>query len=246
MRIIDMHAHTEVCEPLNWHDTAGKLIALMDEAGIEKAVVSGYMNLPGPDMGCMDKILEDADAFGDRLMPFVRMDPWFGAETVAQLEKYAKAGKVYGVKMHPAHYTLHPYGKLTVMLAEKAGALGLPMLFHCGDEMMCLPLQIGELVAQCPKTDFILAHMGGFAHLRDAITVARRYANVYIDTSEIPLVRPIREIIDAIGPERLLFGTDAPFCDPLVELEKVKLAGLSPREFELVCCQNGLRLLRME
>ena len=33
MRIIDMHAHVDVCEPLNWYDTAEKLITLMDEAG---------------------------------------------------------------------------------------------------------------------------------------------------------------------------------------------------------------------
>ncbi len=58
MRIIDMHAHVDVCEPLHWHDTAEKLLKLMDEAGIEKAVVSAYLNLPGPDMTCGQRLWE--------------------------------------------------------------------------------------------------------------------------------------------------------------------------------------------
>ena len=47
MRIIDMHAHVDVCEPLNWFDTGEKLVKLMDEAGIEKAVVQCLSESPG-------------------------------------------------------------------------------------------------------------------------------------------------------------------------------------------------------
>ncbi len=246
MRIIDMHAHVDVCEPLNWYDTGDKLIKLMDEAGVEKAVVSAYLNLPGPDNTCADRLWKSIEPYAERFMMFVRMDPWFGDECIKFLENLCEKYPVRGVKLHPAHYTLHPYGKLTVDLCKRAGELGLPVLFHCGDEMMCLPLQIGELAKQCPDTTIILAHMGGFAHNRDAIEMAQTYSNIYIDTSEVPLVKEIRWFVDELGAERVLFGTDAPCCDPLVEIKKVMLAGLTEEELEYVMYKNAVRIMGLE
>ena len=78
MRIIDMHAHVDVCPPLNWYDTADKLIKLMDEAGIEKAVVSAYLNVPGPDNSCAERLWKSIEPYKERFMMFIRMDPWFG------------------------------------------------------------------------------------------------------------------------------------------------------------------------
>ncbi len=246
MRIIDMHAHVDVCEPLNWFDTGEKLVKLMDEAGIEKAVVSAYLNLPGPDNSCADRLWDSIEPYADRFMMFVRMDPWFGERCIKFLEELCERYPVRGVKLHPAHYTLYPYGQLTVDLCKRAGELGLPVLFHCGDEMMCLPLQIGELAKKCPDTIIIMAHMGGFAHTRDAIEMAKRYPNVYIDTSEVPLVKEIKWCVDELGAKRVLFGTDAPFCDPMVEIKKVLLAGLTEEQLDHIMYKNAVRLMGLE
>ena len=246
MRIIDMHAHVDVCPPLNWYDTADKLIKLMDEAGIEKAVVSAYLNVPGPDNSCAERLWKSIEPYKERFMMFIRMDPWFGQDCIDFLRDACKKYPIRGVKLHPAHYTLHPYGELTVDLCREAGKLGLPVLFHCGDEMMCLPLQIGELAKQCPDTTVILAHMGGFAHNRDAIEVAKTCPNVYVDTSEVPLCKEIKWFVDELGPEKVLFGTDAPCCDPLVELKKVQLAGLTREELESVLYKNAVRIMKLE
>ena len=246
MRIIDMHAHIDVCEPLHWYDTGEKLASLMDEAGVDKAVVSAYLNMPGPDMTCLNRLYQSAKPFGNKFMIFLRLDPWFGEACIRFLEKAVKEYPIKGVKLHPAHYTLYPYGDLTVKLLRKAGDLGLPVLFHCGDEMMCLPLQIGEAAGMCPETTMILAHMGGYAHVKDAVRMAQKYKNIYIDTSEVPVVSSVRRVVKEVGADRVLFGSDAPCCDPMVEIEKVKLAGLSEEEEELVFYKNAVRLMGLE
>ncbi len=246
MKIVDMHAHIDSVEAFNWVDTPEKLIGLMDECGIAYSIASAYMNLPGPDMTALDRLCASIEPYSDRLFPFVRMDPWYGQAAVDFLTEGARRYNLKGLKLHPTTYALHPYSQLTVNLVRRAGELGLPVLFHCGDEMMSYPPQIGELVRKCPDTTVILAHMGGLFHTRDALTVAGMFDNVYVDTSEIPHVFPIRLFVDEIGPERVLFGTDAPYCDPLVELEKVKLAGLTPEEYEMVCSRNGMRLLGID
>ena len=88
--------------------------------------------------------------------------------------------------------------------------------------------------------------MGGYAHNRDAIEVAKKNDNVYIDTSEVPLCYEIKEFVDALGPQKIFFGTDAPCCDPLVELKKVLLAGLSEEELDYVLYKNAVRVMRLE
>ncbi len=92
----------------------------------------------------------------------------------------------------------------------------------------------------------ILAHMGGYAHNRDAIEVAKKYSNIYIDTSEVPLVKEIKWFVEELGADRIFFGTDAPCCDPSVELKKVQLAGLEERDLEKVLWKNAVRVMKLD
>ncbi|MCC8180399.1 MAG: amidohydrolase family protein [Planctomycetes bacterium] len=246
MKIVDMHAHVDVMEAFNWVDTPDKLIRLMDEAGIAYSIAAAYSNWPARDPDALERLCTSLVPYRDRLFPFIRMDPGYGNKAIELLDEGCKNFGIKGVKLHPTDYTLHPFGAFTVNLVRRAGELGIPVLLHCGDEVMSYPLQIGEMARQCPDTVIIMAHMGGVFHTRDALTVAGRYSNVYVDTSEIPHVAPVRMFVDAIGPERVLFGTDSPYCDPLVELEKVKLAGLTDEEYACVCSRNGLRLLGID
>ena len=52
--------------------------------------------------------------------------------------------------------------------------------------------------------------------------------------------------VDELGAERVLFGTDAPFCDPMVEIKKVLLAGLTEEQLEYVMYKNAVRLMGLE
>lgn len=246
MKIVDMHAHSDAMEAFNWYDTPDKLIRLMDEAGIAYSIATAYSNWPARSPDALERLCTALEPYRERLFPFIRMDPGYGAKAVELLEEGCKNFGIKGVKLHPTDYTLHPFGAFTVNLVRRAGKLGLPVLLHCGDEVMSYPLQIGEMAKQCPDTIIFMAHMGGVFHTRDALTVAAQYPNVYVDTSEIPHVAPVRMFVDTIGPQRVLFGTDSPYCDPLVELEKVKLAGLSDEEFAFVCSLNGMRLLGID
>jgi len=241
--ILDSHAHVDVVPALGWHDTAEKLVQRMDQAGVAKAAISGYMNAPGPNPDSLKMIGAAVEKYPDRLIGYARMDPWFDDACIRALEDAVAHLGIRGVKLHPAHYTLYPFGHLTVKLVKRAGELGLPVLFHCGDEIMCLPYQIDRLAAQCPDTTIILAHIGGFFSGEAALNVAARRPNVLVDTSEIPLPDMIRKAVDRLGAEKVLFGTDAPCCDIRLEIKKVKLAGLKPDQERLVMSENYAKLM---
>jgi hypothetical protein len=244
--ILDSHAHVDVVPALGWYDTADKLIKLMDQAGISMAVISGYLNSPGPEPDNLRVIGEAVEKYPKRLIGYARLDPWFDEECIRTLEESVRNYKIRGVKLHPAHYTLYPFGPLTVKLAQRAGELGLPVLFHCGDEMMCLPYQIDRLAAQAPDTKIILAHIGGFFSNDSALEVAARRSNVWVDTSEIPFPNMVRKAVDHLGAEKVLFGSDAPCCDIRLEILKVELAGLSLEQEQLVMWKNYAQMMGID
>ena len=59
----------------------------------------------------------------------------------------------------------------------------------------------------------------------------------------MPYPTMIRRAVDAIGPARVIYASDGPGCVPILEVEKVRLAGLSRRDEELVFGENIQRVL---
>ena len=53
----------------------------------------------------------------------------------------------------------------------------------------------------------------------------------------------IKEAVETVGEGRVVFGSDYPFHDYSVELQKVKVAGLTERQTELVLYENAKKLL---
>src|SRR5207302_10527933 len=101
-----------------------------------------------------------------------------------------------------------------------------------------------------PEISFIMAHLGSFAsgnyaeHLA-AIDVAKRYPNVYLETSSVVFFEFLELAARELPPEKILFGSDGPLVDSRVELFKVRLLKL-PKEHEAkVLSGNILRLLNL-
>ena len=114
---------------------------------------------------------------------------------------------------HEAAVFVH-CGVLTVGVRVK---LGLPCAFdlRLGD-----PLAVAAIASEYPSVPVIIPHFGaGF--FREALMAASQSRNVYLDTSSsnswmkyhpgLTLDTVVRQTIHAIGPERLLFGTDSSF-----------------------------------
>jgi predicted TIM-barrel fold metal-dependent hydrolase len=108
---------------------------------------------------------------------------------------------------------------------------------------MTTPLAIAPAAAACPEATIILGHMGGYFHVDEAIEVAEEQANLVLETSAMPYPAKIREAVERIGAERVLYASDGPVCSPRIEVEKVRLAGLEPEAEALVFAGNALRIL---
>jgi predicted TIM-barrel fold metal-dependent hydrolase len=157
---------------------------------------------------------------------------------VAAMLRRAAGFGFRGVKVHGSQ------GEPTRELCEAARELELTVLV----DVVGRP-DIIELVApQYPDVPFVVAHLGSFvddwrAHLR-FIDHLVRHRNVFADTSGVRRFDYPQEAARRAGPRKLLFGSDGLWLHPGLELHRVRLLGLPPRDEARVLGGNALRPLR--
>lgn len=235
--VIDAHTHVDEVHALGWVDPPEKIIKMLDEAGISRAVVMTYTELPGYNPRALEYLADVVARFPDRLVGFVRLHPWY-AEAPGLLRRAISEHGMKGIKLHPVGTLDHPASEAGVRLLRLAGERGAPALFHCGDEPMTTPTAIGAAVVQAPETTVILGHMGGYYHVDEAIRMAERHPNIVLETSAMPYPSKIREAVSRIGAHRVVYGSDGPGCPPRLELRKVIAARLSDGELRRVLHDN--------
>ncbi|MGH2659155.1 MAG: amidohydrolase family protein [Actinomycetota bacterium] len=119
-------------------------------------------------------------------------------------------------------------------------------MFHCGDDPMTTPQSIAAGAARTPDTVVVLGHMGGYFHVDEAIDMAERHANHYLETSAMPYPWKIAEAVQRIGADRVLYASPGPGCNPRLEVQKIRILGLPADDERLVLGGNAARLLRLE
>jgi predicted TIM-barrel fold metal-dependent hydrolase len=149
-----------------------------------------------------------------------------------------------GVKLHPLLDAYHPDDPMVHPLVEALIERDMPALIHCGHPIFTLPWSIEELAVRYPAAKIILGHMGhgNIIYINGAIDVAERNANVYLETSGMPMHTKIAEAMRRVGPDKVLFGSDAPFHEIGVEVRKVQVSGLSGEDVTRVLERNARKL----
>jgi predicted TIM-barrel fold metal-dependent hydrolase len=242
MRVVDSHAHVDEYEAFGWFDPPEAMIDLMDEAGIERAVVMTYADAPVLKPDALRYLYDACKKYAGRLIPYARINPHAG-NVASLLEEAIVDMEMKGLKIHQESVTAAAHHGAVVRLVKRAAEFNAPVLFHTGDESLSLPQQFAKLAEEAPEATIILAHMGGYHHTEDAIRICEKYDNLLLDTSACPYPHRIKEAIQRIGAGRVLFGSDGPGCNPALELKKIRRLGLSENEERLVLHDNIVSIL---
>ncbi len=88
-------------------------------------------------------------------------------------------------------------------------------------------------------------HSGNTAEpRREAIAAARACPNVYLETcSTFRTPGVIEELVDGVGVDRVLFGSDMPLMDPRSQIGKIITARISDEAKQKILGGNAGRLL---
>lgn len=228
--IIDSHTHVD---KHGWYDPPESLLCLMDEAGIDKSIIMTYVDAPDVE-GALEYIAEAVQKYPHRLLGYARMNPGRRDEAQRLFRMAMEEYRFKGLKLHPVGNLCHPAEPETIEMIRLATSYRAPVLFHCGDEELTLPLQIAQAAGLCPEATIILGHSGGYFHWKDALRVAERHPNIMLDTSALPYPQVIGRAVELLGSSRVLYASDGPGCDPRIEVQKVRLAKLPPEDEEAV------------
>lgn len=241
--IIDSHAHLDEVESVGWSDTPDNLIPLMDDAGIDKTVVTTYADTPGPE-DALGRLRGWVNEYPERFIGFPRMDPRWD-ETVEIFERAITEFGISGLKLHPVSNISDPWSEFTVELLDKAAEFDVPVLFHSGDRILSLPQQIGEAASRTEAT-ILMGHVGGYFNSREALIAAREHENVILESSAFPHVRVLQEAVDELGAERVIYGSDMPPANPKVELEKIRALDLTTDQRDMILWRNASEILNLD
>jgi uncharacterized protein len=202
--------------------TAEMMLEAMDAAGIDKAMVSSLGQLTDNDYieSCQER-------HPDRFIAFCQVDPR-PREAASQLETLAANPAFSGVKLHPTMHGYHfaDHGLLDPIFQACASAQ-LIVLVNALDDPFCAPLAIEEIASGFPQVPVVIAHMGSVWNVTEAILVASRRPNIFLETSAAEL-QAVQDAYRHVGPEQILMGTDWPGSD--FELERMKIAKAIPDE----------------
>ena len=235
-KIIDAHAHVgKFGSWANVSCTAGELIGKMDASAVEKTI------LFAPDNSLVRSAVKK---YPKRFVGFVWPNP-HDAGALSLVKESVDRWGFRGVKLHPLVHAFLPTDEEVLPIVEFARKRRIPVAIHSGHPPFSLPWSIGELAEMYPDVRIVMLHMG-HAHgvyIQAAINTAKKYDNIILETSGVSMHSKIKEAVEKVGEGRVVFGSDYPFHDYTVELQKVNVAGLSEGQKDLVLYENAKRLL---
>jgi uncharacterized protein len=208
-----------------------------------------------------EEIALAAAAHPDVLIPFGSVDPLRGAAAVERARVLVEEYGVAGFKFHPSLQAFSPDDPQFQPLWAALEELGVPALFHTGQNGIGAglpggrgiklkysnPILLDDVAADFPGLTVILAHPS-VPWQAEAISMATHKGNVYLDLSGwSPRYFPA-ELVRAAGgllKHKVLFGSDFPLITPQRWLDDAAGLGWSGAVLPGILKENAIRALNL-
>ena len=225
-----------------------RLLFKMNKLNIDHAVIHSLEPLTST-----QNLLDLTLPYADKISVFASVDR-NNENPIGYLTDLLNTGRIKGFKIHPqvGGYACGELYHSVKEIAQLAKQNNLPMMFHTGhipsDDLSdihgCSEVEaIEPLIVDFPSVNFVLAHIG-WESWRHVLNLAKKYPNVYVETSWQP-ANVIRRACDLLGANRVIFGSDFPLLKQEVSLKQVQKA-LSTKELAYVLSANSRKLLNLE
>lgn len=174
-------------------------------------------------------------------------------DPLGSLETMVEDHQLSGLKLVPCMQQFFLNDPRLLPVYRRADEFGLPLIVHTGfDPIMGMedyghPRDAGEVAAAFPDLTVVMAHMG-MPFFDETREVMRECGNVYTDLSMAIDFLDLRELcalVREIGPERILFGSDFPFCDTAESLRHMEELEVTSEERKLILGENARRVLNI-
>jgi uncharacterized protein len=235
---IDLHAHIgNFGEWANVSCSDDQLVQSMIDYNVEKSAVYYFDN---------ELTRKAVQKYPDRLVGCVWPDP-HGPAAAEKVRVALSEWGFKGIKLHPLFQAFLPNDQAVHPIMEEARRAKVPVLIHTGHSPFSLPWSVGELAESFPDVKIVMLHMGDGhgLYIQAAINTAKKMDNIYLETSAMPMATKIREAMETVGKDRVMYGSDIPFGNPPVEIGRATALDLNDEDFDLYFYRNAKNLLNV-
>ncbi len=247
--VVNWHEHV-------WFDENGKL----DIAHCERLVEAAHRTYTDtlvcslPIMGghpthedvvkCNDTLYEAMKRYPGIMKGMAFINPGYIRESLDEIDRCVNELGMIGVKLYNHYYISDP---IVRDLIEKCIELDIPILEHAG-KLNFMPesqpfisdgTHFAKVAKEYPEATIIHAHIGGGGDWQWCLKAIADCPNIYTDTSgSVCDEGLIEQVVDAMGAERILFGTDGSYSPGVGKMlganipEDDKIEILNNKKFE--------------
>jgi len=237
--------------------TADELITSMDSDGVDISVIlNGGWATHELCVETNDYILESVARYPKRLIGFCTVQPQSLEAAIAEIERCVRGGAKGVGEIRPDMQLLDiTEPEIIEPFIEVIRENNLILLTHASEPVghqyqgkgSITPGLLYDLITRFPDITLVCAHWGGglpFYALMPEVKEAM--SNVYFDSAASPYLydaQVYNRVIDLIGAEKILFGSDYPLLTQNGLLKEIDSLDLPLETKDLILSGNARRLL---
>lgn len=225
----------------------------MDEGGVSKSLISAWVG-PRGDMISNDEVASFVAEAPDRLVGIGSVDISRPMDAVREIRRCVTILGFKGIRVLPWLWELPPTHARFYPVYAECCEQGVPFCTQIGHTGPLMPSEYGrpipyidQVAIDFPELVIVGGHIG-YPWTEEAIAVATKHSNVYIDTSAYTAKRypaALVEFMRGHGRRRVLFGTNWPMIPPKKALEGLDALGLDEEARALFLGGNAKRVYRL-
>jgi predicted TIM-barrel fold metal-dependent hydrolase len=227
-------------------------IALMNQAKVDKALISAWL-APRNVMISNDEVAGFVTEAPDRLIGVGSVDISKPMSAVRELRRCIRDLGFKAIRVLPWLWEVPPTDRRFYPVYTACCDLGVPFCTQIGHTGPLMPSEVGrpiyldQVALDFPELVIVGGHIG-YPWTDEAIAVATKHENVYIDTSAYTVRRYPAALVDFMrghGRGKVLFGSNHPMISPARALEGLNDLQLDDEARALFLGGNAQRIYKL-
>ncbi len=249
--IIDAHTHIGPYHMSGWHQKYDRVdvdvvLKDMSRLGIDCIVTAPHPMIQERMEEANRIAAQAAKEYPGKIYGYISIVPSCGMDAVKkELKMYRDNPSFLGLKFLAGYHgdLLQPEYEYAMDFADE---MGCPVLCH---EYNNIPdrKEFEEALKTRHHMQLIIAHQGGAfaADTRDCAHIIRDHENAWMDIcGSLDNSLPVEAMVDLVGEDKLIFGTDAINLDPKYEIGKVAFSKVAVSVKKKIFSENYLSMLQ--
>ncbi|KZL20859.1 Amidohydrolase [Pseudovibrio axinellae] len=228
-------------------------VAMMDAANIDISLISAW-EAPRNSMISNDEVAGFVAQAPDRLVGIGSVDISKPMQAVKEIRRCVEELGFKGIRVLPWLWELPPTDRRFYPVYTVCAELGIPFCTQIGHTGPLMPSEVGrpiyldQVALDFPELTIIGGHIG-YPWTEEAIAVATKHENVYIDTSAYTAKRYPPELVQFMkgrGKHKVLFGTNYPMITPQQAQDGFDALELDDKCKSLFLAENAMRVFKLD